>query len=633
MRNKLLRGIPASPGIVIAKAIPHEEERFFISTKRSKKTSSEINRFKNAREQTRKEIQLLREDFLKKTDSHHAMIFDAQLLVLEDKTLVDNTVSRIRKGESAEFAFKKVADKILLDFNKIEDEYLKARINDIKDVAFRILSNLTNPPAKAKWRAGKITASPRARRIDKLSPKIKHIVIAQDLTPSETANFSNPSADGQVVGFATDFGGDTSHTAIMARALEIPAVVGLNEVTKFVNIGDEVVIDGNQGLVIIEPNESTRRVYERKIKHFQQYTKELKALSGLNCETLDGHSVELSCNIELPEEIDIGLAYGARGVGLMRTEFLYLKSDNPPSEDEQYEIYNAIAQKTYPNSLIIRTLDLGGDKLPLGTGVCAEGTSLPDKWLRPASLVGTGQAGAFGGKDANPFLGWRAIRFSLSNKEFFSIQLKAILRANKHGNVKILFPLITNLNELRLAKSCLEEAKNELKKNGLPYDPNIEVGAMIEVPGAALLAPAIAKEADFLSIGSNDLTQYTLACDRTNPRVADLFNPFHPAVLRLIKYTIEAGHEARKWVGLCGELGANFLAVPILLGMGIDELSVAPIYILEIKKIVRALSMEEAKIIAKEVMLLETSEKVQNFIEKIRTKFPVIQKVMAERKS
>ncbi|MDI6839463.1 MAG: phosphoenolpyruvate--protein phosphotransferase [bacterium] len=578
MRNKLLRGIPASPGIVIAKAIPYKEEELLILTRKPDEISEEITKFENALQKTRREIQLIQSDFMKKTDEYHARILDAQLLVLDDTTLIKNTIDIIKRNESAESAFKKVADSILNAFDRVEDEYLRARISDIRDVAGRVLRNLIVQPHT-------------------LFPATKHAVVAQDLTPSDTAGFSKD----RVVGFATDLGGTTSHTAIMARALEIPAVVGLNEVTKFVDRGDEIIIDGNRGVVVIDPDESTRRAYEDKLKKFQEYEKELEALSNLPCETLDGQSIELSCNIEITEEIDAAISHGAKGIGLMRTEFIYLKSDKLPTEEEQYEVYNLLAQKVHPDSLIIRTLDLGGDKIP-----------------SPHQI-----------KEVNPSLGWRAIRFSLSEKSVFMTQLKAILRASRRGNVKIMFPMIVDLSELKLAKSYVEEAKSELKNSGIDYDPDIEIGAMIETPGAALIARAIAEEVDFLSIGSNDLIQYTLACDRTNPRVAHLFNPFHPAILRLIKRTIEAGHSARKWVGICGELGANPLAVPILLGLGIDELSVATVSILEIKKIIRALSIEEAKTIAREVMALETLEEVESFVKGIEEKVLVIKEVMS----
>lgn len=581
MKNKLLRGIAASPGIVIAKAVPYKEEEFLITVREPETTDIEIRKFNRALKQTTKEIQQIKEDFLKKTDYYHAKIFDMQLLVLEDKTIIENTVNLIKKGKPAEQAVKEVVDKILMAFRKVEDEYLKARISDFKDVAARVLRNLTQKlPTNA------------------LFPKTKHVIIAQDLTPSDTATFSK----GLVLGFATDSGGNTSHTAIMARALEIPAVVGLNKITKFIKTGDEVIIDGNRGVVIIDPDEATRRVYEDKIKRFQEYTKELEKLSELPAETLDGHSIELSYNIELPEEIESGIAHGAKGVGLMRTEFLYLKAPELPTEEEQYEIYKKLAQKVAPYSIIIRTLDLGGDKI------------FPSLDM----------------KDANPFLGWRAIRCSLANKEMFKTQLRAILRAGKAGNVKMMFPMINSIEELKQAKSCVEKAKKELQREGLPYDADIEIGVMIEIPSAALMARSIAEEVDFLSIGSNDLVQYTLACDRTNPRVACLYNPFHPAVINLIRRTIEAGHAARVWVGLCGELGANPIAVPILIGLGIDELSVAPISILEVKKIIRSLSLDEAKTIAREISALETSEAVQKALNKMKKKFPAIEEIISK---
>lgn len=580
MKNKLFRGIPVSPGIVITKAILYEEERFLAPIRESKGVIYEFKKFIAALQKTKKELQVIQQDFLRKTDALRAGILEAQILVLEDKTLLEGTKKLIKAGNTAESAVKETSDKILARLNRIEDDYLKARISDIKDVTNRLMGNLTY-----KLQTTKIT-------------KTKHVIISQDLTPSDIATLSD-----KVIGVATDLGSENSHTAIMARAIGIPAVMGLKEVTKSIHSGDTVIIDGNSGVLIVDPDEATLRTYEKKIKRFQQYGEELKDLITLPAETLDGNSIELSCNIDILEEIEGALNNNPSGIGLMRTEFIYLKNKKLPSEQEQYKTYDWASEKLRPRSIVIRTLDIGGDKL---------NTDL--QFVEP-----------------NPFLGCRGIRYSLENKKLFITQLKAILRASKRGNVRILLPMVSELKELLLAKSYIEEAKAELRSTNTPFDEKVNIGVMIEVPSAALLAGPLAQESDFLSIGSNDLTQYTLACDRTNSKLASLFSHFQPAVFRLIKSTIEEAHSARKWVSCCGELAADPIAIPILIGLGIDELSVAPIRLLEVKKIIRGLSMKEAKEIADRIPGIETTEQMEKLTEEIKTKISVIKEVLKER--
>ncbi len=595
MRNKLIRGMPGSPGIVIGKAVHYRSEKHAILIPINRKRVSraeglevkgnEVKKFESALNEVRCELELIRENFLSQTDEYHARILDAELLVLDDETLMKNTINRIKKGETALESFKGAMDQALKGFERVKDKYIRERVADIRDVAERVLHNLRGQSRKLPLR------------------KEKHILIATDLVPSDTARLDKS----MVMGFATDLGGETSHTSMMARALEIPAVVGLKEITKFIEPGEEVIIDGNHGVVVIDPDDRTRRAYEKRIREFQEYEKELLFLANLPCETIDGHAIELACNIEIPEELDAALTYGTSGIGLMRTEFLYL--EKLPKEEEQYKIYSSFAKKVHPNSLIIRTLDIGGDKL-IGTG------------LNPVPISET--------RDANPFLGWRGIRFSLARRDIFITQLKAILRANKKGNVKLMFPMIEGIREVIEAKQCVEEAKKELAQEGKNPGRDMEIGVMIEVPSAALIAETIAREVDFFSIGSNDLTQYTLACDRGNLKVQDYYNPFHPAVLKLIKGTIDGAHSVRKWVGCCGEFGNHPVAIPILIGLGIDELSVAPLYLLEVKKIIRALSMEEARTIANKVLSLETEEEVKRYVGKIKETIPVIREIMGK---
>lgn len=592
MRNKLFRGTPASPGICIAKVVPYiavMPERLVSLDRQAKgpQVSYEIERFKNAIEMTEQELISIRKGFLSRTDNHHASMLDIQLLALRDKTIMDGTIGLIQEEkETAESAFKKVVEKTLAGKEKIRDEYLRQRVYDIQDVAKRIMQNL------------------RQKQVESISEieKRDHIVIAHDITPSESAQFANR----KVVGFATDLGAETSHTSIMARALEIPAVVGLRNIWKSVKRGlprggELAIIDGNNGVVIIDPDESTLRAYRRKEKEIEKYERNLESMAKLPCVTLDGNAIELAANIEIPYEVKTAIAHGAKGIGLMRTEFLYLKEDRFPSENEQYEVYRDIAERIAPESLIIRTLDIGGDKL-----------------LHTDETV-----------DANPFLGWRGIRFSLSEKEIFKEQLRAILRANVRKNIKILFPMITDVKEVISAKKILKRVKEELETEGISDDFNIEVGVMIEVPSASLSAKAIAREVDFLSIGSNDLTQYVLACDRTNRRLSDLYNCLHPTILKLISETVDAGHKEHKWVGLCGELAHNPLTIPILIGFGIDELSVSPLYLTKVKKIIRNISMEEAQWLAREILVCNTLTEVEKFLEKkVLTEFSVIREMV-----
>ncbi|MBI4722834.1 MAG: phosphoenolpyruvate--protein phosphotransferase [Candidatus Stahlbacteria bacterium] len=612
---RMLRGIAASPGIVMSKAVVYDfmevieggqisplkadrplAEKGKKPKSKSGKENYELSKFASALEKTKHELELIRADFMScevqpQIDDYHSRILDAQLLVLEDPTLINSTIDKIKIDNlTATQSFRKTTTEIMAGFKKVKNEYIRARVADIKDVTNRVLRNLKGQSQLSALQ--QVGAKRKSRFIGD-----RHIVIAKDLSPSDTARLNKEI----VSGFATELGGSTSHTAIMGRAIGIPAVVGISNITDSVKSGDEIIIDGNHGIVIIEPDESTRRIYEDRIHRFQVYEKELLSLTSLPCRTLDGHTVDLAYNIELPEEIDVALVFGASAIGLMRTEFIYLKKDALPSEEEQFEIYDSLAQKV--NSITIRTLDLGGDKL------------LPND-----NRI----------KERNPALGWRGIRVSLAKRNIFNTQLKAIIRTNRHNNVRILLPMVQSLDEVKLAKSCIKKVAKRLAKTGIHYGENIEIGVMIEVPSAAIIASAIAKEVDFLSIGSNDLTQYMLACDRTNPMVAHIYNPLHPAVIKLIKHTVEVSHSARKWVSLCGELASYPPAIPILVGMGIDELSVAPIYLLEIKKIIRSLSKNETKAIAEEVSGINSEIEMKKYVNKIRNRFPVIEEIMSE---
>ncbi len=584
MRNKhqvMLRGLPASPGITIGEAylIPRFDQIGYEDRiLKPEEVEEEIRLFEAAVQKAKAEIVAIKWKLSQAIGEERARFLDTQLLVLEDTMAINETIRRVRhEKRSAAAIFFDIGEKVLKSMDAIEDEYLWEREVDIRDVRRRVLRHLTGDrPFKLELPPGKV------------------VVVARDLTPSETAAMHQES----LMGFVTDKGGKTSHTAIMARAFEIPAVVGTKEATRCIETGDKLIVDGDRGVVIVAPNESTLRVYHRELERAQARSRELESIKDLPAVTLDGRAVDLSANIEMSAEVESALDHGAEGIGLYRTEFLYLTSLQPPSEDTQYTAYWHVAEEIYPETAIIRSLDLGGDKL------------FPDN-------EGTG--------DLNPFLGWRAIRLSLAHPEVFKVQLRSILKASVKRNVRVMFPMVSSLEELRGAKSVLEEAKQELQAEGSDFDDQIEVGVMIEIPAAAIMARKLAPEVNFFSIGSNDLTQYTLAVDRANERVAYLYEHLHPAVLALIRMVIDAAREEKIWVGVCGEMAGDPLAVPILLGMGIDEFSTPPILVPEVKRIIRALSMNEAREMATHAASLSTASDVRDYMRaEIVKRFPTM---------
>ena len=565
-----VQGIPVSPGIAIGKAsILHSEDlsvpRVTISEDQAPR---EIARFEDALTKTRAELLGIRRKISEELGREHSDIFNAHLLILEDRTLIEDVISKIREDKiNTEYAFSSVIQKYFQAFSKIDDEYLRERVADIKDIGRRILQNLMGQSK------------------DILSDlKEPTIVISHDLSPSDTASMNRE----KVIGFATDIGGPTSHTAIMARSLEIPAVVGLEGISRDVTNGDLIIVDGNHGAVIINPDEETIQRYRLEERKFIELNRELDKLKDLPAETLDHHHIDLAANIEFPDEIPSVIAHGAEGIGLYRTEYFYLNRSDLPKEEEQFEAYKKVAEQMNPHSVIVRTLDLGGDKF-------LSSIELP--------------------YEMNPFLGWRAIRFCLARVDIFKNQLRAILRASNHGKLKIMYPMISNLEELQQANQIFEEAKEELRKENVPFDEEMEVGAMIEIPSAALISNILAKEVDFFSIGTNDLIQYSLAVDRVNEKIAYLYDPAHPAILRLIKEVIESGHDNDVWVGTCGEMSGDPALAILLVGLGIDEISTSPLVLPKVKKAIRAVTFKQAQEIASGVMKFGSGVQIKKFIE------------------
>lgn len=573
MRNKqictIYRGVPASSGVAIGKAFLLNRETVEVKQKKidENEIQKEILRFKKALDETKKELFKIKEKVAKRIDPDHARIFEGQILILEDNLINDRVIERIKQTRNnAEFVYKKVIEQTIQVLSSSTDEYLKERILDINAVSSRLTYNLLG-----------------IKHLTLESIDSPVILVARTLSPADVVHMKKEI----ILGFATDVGGITSHVALLAKSMEIPAVVGLKNLFDQVQNDQNVILDGTKGEVVICPDEDTLKEFEKRIKYIIKKTAELSELRLLPAETQDKRKIELSANIELPQDTDSALEYGAQGIGLFRTEYLYLAQSDLPTEEEQYYAYQEVAFKVFPKPVILRTFDLGGDKFGQTMGSLYE---------------------------ANPFLGWRAIRACLDLPEIFKIQLRAMLKASAKKNVKIMFPMISEVEELKSAKALLEEVKDELREKKISFDENIEVGIMVEIPSAALAGDSLAKESNFFSIGTNDLIQYTLAVDRGNERIAHLYQGFHPAVLKLIKETIEAGHRNGIWVGLCGEMAGDPLATVLLVGMGVDELSTSAMAIPEIKKIIRSITFEEAQRVAEQVLSLSTISDIKKFL-------------------
>lgn len=563
-----LKGIAAATGVCIGPAFKVGKEEYLVPRQAINESDIplQIQLFEEALIKTRREIIELQKKIGAEMGQDEAQIFDAHLLVLEDRMLIEEVISRLKKEKlCVAFIFTEVLKKYVDVFSRIEDEYLKERIADINDVGKRILRNLLGRERKT---------------LADLKEKV--VVVAHDLSPSDTAAMHKKN----VFAFVTDIGGKTSHTAIMAKSLEIPAVVGAQEATHTIQDSDILIVDGNLGLVIVDPDEETLNRYRLEAVRLKGIADKFLAVKDLPAVTRDQRIVEVLANIEFPDEVLSVKLHGAEGIGLYRTEFFYMNRKDLPTEEEHYEAYRYVAEEMSPHPVIIRTLDLGGDK-----------------FLSQFEIP----------REMQPFLGWRAIRFCLARPEVFKVQLRAILRASVHGNLKVMYPMISGIEELLQANQILEEAKNELRKKGLSFNNDMHVGAMIEIPSAAMTADILAKEADFFSIGTNDLIQYSLAVDRANEKVAYLYEPAHPAVLRLIKNIIEAAHQAKIKVGMCGEMAGEANFALILLGLGLDEFSVPPAVIPELKFLIRSIAVKQMQDIAAEVLKLSTGKEVEEY--------------------
>ncbi|AWO73492.1 phosphoenolpyruvate--protein phosphotransferase [Geobacillus thermoleovorans] len=567
--EKTIHGIAASSGIAIAKAYRLETPHLAAEKRTVADVEAEIARLEAAVAKAKEELEAIKQHALEKLGEDKAAIFAAHLLVLDDPELLNPIKEKIKTEQvNAEYALHETTSFFISMFEGMDNEYMKERAADIRDVTKRVLAHLL----------GVTISNPSL-----ISEEV--VIIAEDLTPSDTAQLNRQ----YVKGFATDIGGRTSHSAIMARSLEIPAVVGTKAITAEVQNGDIVIVDGLDGQVVVNPSPELLARYEEKRARYEEQKAEWAKLVDQPTVTADGVHVELAANIGTPDDVKGALANGAEGIGLYRTEFLYMGRSELPTEDEQFAAYKTVLEKMDGKPVVVRTLDIGGDK------------ELPYLHLP---------------KEMNPFLGFRAIRLCLEMQDMFRTQLRALLRASVHGNLKIMFPMIATLDEFRQAKAILLEEKEALLRQGVPVANGIEVGMMVEIPAAAVMADQFAKEVDFFSIGTNDLIQYTMAADRMNERVSYLYQPYNPAILRLISYVIDAAHREGKWVGMCGEMAGDPIAIPILLALGLDEFSMSATSILPARAQLKRLSKEDAVRVKETVLSLGTAEEVVSFVKR-----------------
>jgi phosphotransferase system enzyme I (PtsI) len=564
--NKLIHGIGASPGIVIGRAFLVERFKVRLPQKRidSERVEEEVNRFLKAIQESREQLIEIKEKILDPEVRRHSFILDVHLMILDDQMLMNDTIDTIRKRKvNAEWGLDLTVERLDTAFKAIEDEYLRERRSDLHYVSGRIFRNLLG------------------RKHDDITKiKGKVIVVAHDLSPADTLQMNLKN----IAGFITDIGGKVSHTAILARSLEIPAIVGLEVGTSLINGGDLLVMDGETGDLVVNPSDEVSQSFSDRKRRIKLMEREVLRYASLPAETRDGIRVRLQANIELVEEISSAKMHGAEGIGLFRTEILYLNRKDLPTEEEHYQTYRRLAESVSPATATIRTLDIGGDK-----------------FLSNYSAD----------NEMNPALGLRAIRFSMKETEIFKIQLRGILRASSHGKLRILLPMISGIEEIRQAKAILEEVRKELIKAKVPMDSEIKIGAMIEIPSASICADILAREVDFFSIGTNDLIQYALAVDRINEHVSYLYEPLHPAILRIIRSVVQSAHQSGIPVAICGEMAAEPIYALILLGLGLDEFSMNPIAIPKVKKILRMMRYEETRAMVDQLFQFPTASDIE----------------------
>jgi len=576
-KNRIFRGIGASPGIVIGEARVADRNRVVVveTTVPAAEIASEIERFHDALRKAKEDLLSLKEQISRKRGTEHLYVIDTHLMILDDTMLTTETVSLIEQERiNAEAALHRTLKKFKEFFEGIEDEYLRERGSDVETVVERVLRNMLGQRHEILCEAeGRV------------------VIVAHDLSPSDILQIDKE----KVVGFVTDLGGKTSHTAIVSRSLEIPAVVGLEKITGEVVDGDPIIVDGNKGLVVVNPDEETFRDYLQHKQYYEYREKEFLKLKDLPAETVDGQRIALKGNVEFIEEVPSIKKHGGEGIGLYRTEMLFLGRSTLPDEEEQFRTYAEIVRQMAPYPVTIRTLDVGGDKF-------VADLNLDD--------------------ELNPALGLRAIRLSLRCPDMFKTQLRAILRASTFGTVRVFFPMISGVGEIRSAKILLEEAKQELRDASVPFDENMEIGIMIETPSAVIIADLLAREVDFFSVGTNDLIQYSLAIDRTNEHLSHLYEPLHPAVLRSLKIVADAAHNEGIYVSMCGEMAGEPNYLPILLGLGFDELSMNAVSIPKVKRILRRCSRSEAESLAQQALSFSTATEVDSYLQsQIVTRF------------
>lgn len=562
-QSNVYKGLAAAPGISIAQAYLFKKEIEFISSTNIEDVDEALRILDEALEKSKKELNKVFSLAIDKLGEKRAAIFEAQIMILDDPILIDTIKNRIKtEKKTSEFIVNDEISKYQSMMDTVNEPYMKERSQDIEDIKLRIVRNIK----KKKWQSH-------------ITDEV--IVVTDNLTPADTVLFSRAN----IKGYVTNFGGLTSHAAIIARSLHIPAVLGLHDATAKINDSDLVIVDGYRGEVVIRPTEEQLDYYRKRIENLTQYDEELSKLKDLPAKTLDGREISLLANLDISEEVDLIVSNGANGIGLIRTEQLFEELDQFPTEEEQFEWYTRIAEEIYPDIAIIRVLDIGGDK------------------ILPVDV-----------QEANPFLGWRGIRFLLDNKQLFKTQLRAILRASVHKNIKVMLPMVASITEVRQSKEILEECKKELKIEKHSFDNDIELGMMVEIPSAAVLAHEFAKEVSFFSIGTNDLIQYLLAVDRGNEIVSNLYQEFHPSVIRTIDFIIKEGKRHNVFVSICGEMASDQIAIPLLIGLGLDSLSVSPALIPVTKQIIRNISYEEVQKLVEKCLAAVTEHEVKNLV-------------------